>query len=114
MEQPWHYAHLASLPFPAGHGNYRAFLLMCIYLAAACLHALALVLKMDAHLVSVSGCLGGAGGAAWVGRWALPWQNGAGPGSRCVWCLHLGDVWDGRGAPGASRWSLEGMSTPLP
>lgn len=36
-----------------GHGNYRAFLLMCIYLAAACLHALALVLQMNAYLVSV-------------------------------------------------------------
>lgn len=49
----------------AGHGNYRAFLLMCIFLAAACLHALALVLKMDAHLVSVSRCLGGLIG--WAG-----------------------------------------------
>ncbi|KAI7835787.1 hypothetical protein COHA_010307 [Chlorella ohadii] len=37
-----------------GHGNYRAFLLMCIYLTAACLHALALILRMNAHLVSLA------------------------------------------------------------
>ncbi len=36
-----------------GHGNYRAFLLMCVYLAAACLHALGLLLRMDAHVVEV-------------------------------------------------------------
>ncbi|KAI3424124.1 hypothetical protein D9Q98_009485 [Chlorella vulgaris] len=37
-----------------GHGNYRAFLLMCCYLAAACLHALGLLLQLDAHLVQVA------------------------------------------------------------
>ncbi|PRW56844.1 putative S-acyltransferase 16 [Chlorella sorokiniana] len=37
-----------------GHGNYRAFMLMCIYLAAACLHALSLILRMNAHLVSLA------------------------------------------------------------
>jgi hypothetical protein len=36
-----------------GQGNYRAFLLMCAYLAAASLHALALLLGMDAYLAQV-------------------------------------------------------------
>ncbi|KAL4459089.1 hypothetical protein ABPG75_013954 [Micractinium tetrahymenae] len=37
-----------------GHGNYRAFLLMCLHLAAACLHALGLLLSMDARLVQIA------------------------------------------------------------
>ena len=41
-----------------GHGNYRAFLLMCIYMAAACLHALVLILQMNAYLVSVRAAAG--------------------------------------------------------
>jgi len=40
-----------------GHGNYRAFLLMCLYLTLACLHALGLLLLMDTHLVQVGGLL---------------------------------------------------------
>jgi palmitoyltransferase len=41
-----------------GHGNYRAFALMTFYLTAACLHALLLLLSMDAHLVQASPGLG--------------------------------------------------------
>lgn len=53
-----------------GHLNYRAFLLMCAYLAAACLHALALLLRMDAHLVQVRR----AGGAALrCACWCVGW-----------------------------------------
>ena len=37
-----------------GSGNYRAFLQMCFYLNAACLHAASLLLAMDAHLVTVA------------------------------------------------------------
>jgi hypothetical protein len=44
-----------------GHGNYRAFLLMCAYLAAACLHALGLLLQLDAHLAQAGGALQGPG-----------------------------------------------------
>jgi len=38
---------------------------MCIYLTAACLHALALILRMNAHLVSVSSLLGSWDGHAY-------------------------------------------------
>ncbi len=38
-----------------GQGNYRAFMLMCVYLTVATLHALGLFLSLDASLAAVAG-----------------------------------------------------------
>lgn len=46
-----------------GHGNLAAFMRMCVYLAAACLHATLLLLSMDAFLVQVGGRVAGSVGA---------------------------------------------------
>ncbi|PSC74050.1 putative S-acyltransferase 16 [Micractinium conductrix] len=37
-----------------GHGNYRSFLRMCLLLTLACLHALSLLLSMDARLAQIA------------------------------------------------------------